>query len=193
MGDGVFGLSSWCSRAFVWVCLVGLTGCAALLGPRTVEVSQAQLQQWIDARFPIDRRLLEVLDVKLASPRLQLRSDRNRIATEFAVSVGDRLFARPHRGTIALEYGLRFEPADNTVRVTDVRIERIEIDGAPAPLQRQLDRLAQQIAEQALNEAPVYTLRPKDVEAVQGRGYRPGDIRVTSAGLAIVLLPEPAR
>jgi Protein of unknown function (DUF1439) len=173
--------------------LAWLAACAELLGPRNVEVSQAQLQQWVDRKFPLDNRLLELLDVRLATPRLTLRSESNRIATDFEVTVSDRLFKSPHRGALALDYALRFEPSDNTVRATKVRIERVEIDGAPALLQRQLDRIALRLAEQALDEQPVYTLRSKDLEAVQGRGYRPGDIRVTPAGLAITLLPIEAR
>jgi hypothetical protein len=119
--------------------------------------------------------------------------DANRLATEFEVLVSDRVFHGQHRGMIALNYGLRFEPSDNSVRLTNVRVDRFEIDGAPALLRQQLDRLGVQLAEQTLNERPVYTLRPKDVEAVQGRGYRPGDIRVTSTGLVIALLPDSPR
>ena len=180
---------SWCRRACVVVCLLWLAGCAALLGPRTVEVSQAQMQQWMSQRFPLDNRLLELLDVKLATPRLQMLPERDRIATEFEVNVSDRLFKTPHRGTLAIDYGLRFEAADNTLRLTNLRIARVEIDGAPALLQRQMERIALQLVEQALNDAPIYTLRPKDIEAVQGRGYRPSDIHVTPAGLTITLLP----
>ena len=184
---------SWCKRGCVVVCLLWLAGCAALLGPRTVNVSQAQLQQWIDQRFPLDNRLLELLDVKLATPRLQMLPERDRIATEFEVNVSDRLFKVPHRGTLAVDYGLRFEATDNTLRLTNLRIVRVEIDGAPALLQRQMERVALQLVEQALNDAPIYALRPKDIEAVQGRGYRPSDIHVTPAGLTITLLPIEAR
>ena len=167
-----------------------LTGCAALFGPRDVEVSQAQLQQAIERRFPIERRYLEVLDVIVAVPRVMLRPETNRVATEFEVLVSDRIFHGQHRGTISLNYGLRFETSDNSVRLTNVRIDRFDIDGAPALLRQQLDRLGLQLAEQTLNERAVYTLRPKDVEAVQGRGYHPGDIRVTPGGLMITLLPD---
>ena len=40
---------------------------------------------------------------------------------------------------------------------------------------------------------PLYTLRPKDIEAVEGRGYRPSEIRVVPGGLFVTLMPEPAR
>jgi len=168
-------------------------GCAALLGPRTVEVSQAQLQQVIERQFPIERRYLELLDVRVALPRVMLRPEENRLATEFEVRVTDRLFRVEHRGEIALNYGLRYEPGDHSVRLTNVRVDRFDVDGAPALLRQQLDRVAVQLAEQTLNERPLYTLRAKDIEAVQGRGYQPADIRVTPAGLVITLLPDTPR
>jgi len=177
-------------RCALGVALIGVAGCAALLGPRTIEVSQAQLQQVIERQFPIERRYFELLDMSVAAPRVELRPEVNRLATEFEVRVTDRIFRVEHRGHIALNGGLRFERADNSVRLTDVRVDRLEVDGAPALLRQQLDRLAVQLAEQTLNERPLYTLRPKDVEAVEGRGYRPGDIRVTPGGLMITLVPR---
>ena len=173
------------------VCL--LAACAALLGPRTVDVPRARLQALLDRQFPVETRLLELFDATLSAPRLLLRPETNRIATEFDVTVADRLFKVPHRGTLALDYGLRFEASDNTVRLTTVRVERFEIDGVPAPLQRQLGRIGVQLAEQQLSERVLYTLRPEDVATVQGRGYRPADIRVTPAGLTITLLPNEPR
>jgi hypothetical protein len=179
----------WMAGAMVAAAAL-MPGCVALFGPRDVEVSQAQLQQAVERRFPIERRYLELLDVTVAAPRVLLRPETNRVATEFEVLVSDRVFHGQHRGTIALNYGLRFEPSDNSVRLTSVRIDRFDIDGAPALLRQQLDRLGLQLAEQTLNERAVYTLRARDVEAVQGRGYHPGDIRVTPGGLMITLLPD---
>ena len=170
-----------------------LAGCAGVFGPRTIEVSQAQLQEAVERRFPIERRYLELLDVTVAAPRVLLRPEVNRLATEFQVLVSDRVFRAQHRGTISLNYGLRFDSGDNTVRLTNVRVDRFDIDGAPALLRQQLDRVGVLLAEQTLNERPIYTLRPKDVEAIQSRGYQPTDLRVTPNGLAITLLPESAR
>ncbi len=170
-----------------------VAGCAALLGPRTIDVPQAQLQGAVERRFPIERRYLDLLDVTVAAPRVLLRPETNRIATEFEVLVSDRVFHGQHRGTIALNYGLRFEPGDNSVRLTNVRVDRFDIDGASALLRQPLDRVGVMLAEQTLNERPIYTLRPKDVEAVQERGYRPSEIRVTASGLTITLLPDSPR
>lgn len=185
-------------RAWIWMTMLAAAavvaaGCAALLGPRTVEVSQAQLQQLIERQFPIERRYLELLDVRIAAPRLELRPAENRLATEVEVRVTDRIFKVEHRGNIALNYGLRFDSSDNTIRLVNVRVDRLDVDGAPALLRQQLDRAAVQLTEQQLNERPLYTLRPKDVEAMQGRGYRASEIRVTPAGLLVTLTPDAAR
>ena len=165
-------------------------GCSLWGGPRTIDVTQAQLQQAVERRFPIERRYLELLDVTVAAPRVLLRPEANRVATEFEVLISDRIVRSQHRGAIALNFGLRFEPSDNTIRLTNVRVDRIDVEGASAQLRQQLDRVGVLLAEQTLNERPVYTLRPKDVEAMQGRGLRPGDIRVTANGLALDLLAE---
>jgi hypothetical protein len=169
-----------------------LAGCAALLGPRTVEVTQAQLEQLLARRFPLTRRVLEIFDVTVSAPRLRLLPESNRIATDFDLGSTDRLLRSQHSGALALSFGLRFEPSDNTLRVTQVRVERLQIDGAPAPLQRQFERIGTLIAEQALDDQVIHTLRPKDVEAVQGRGYRPSELRVTPRGLLVTLLPIEA-
>lgn len=169
-----------------------LAGCAAVFGPRTVEVSQAQLEELLARRFPVTRRVLEIFDVTVSAPRLRLLPEANRIATDFDLASTERLMRSQHRGSLALTFGLRFEPADNTLRATQVKVERLQIDGAPAPLQRHLERLGTLLADQALDDQVVHTLRPKDVEAVQGRGYRPGELRVTRHGLLVTLLPiEP--
>ena len=170
-----------------------LAGCAAVFGPRTVEVPQAELEQMLARRFPMTQRVLEIFDVTVSAPRLRLLPESNRVATDFDVGSTDRLLRAQHRGALSLSFGLRFEAADNTLRVTQVRVERVQIDAAPGPLQRHLERLGTLVAEQSLDDQVIHRLRPKDVEAVQGRGYRPSELRVTPRGLLVTLLPIEAR
>jgi hypothetical protein len=186
-------------RAALAACLglagLWLAGCAALLGPRTVEIPEARLQQLLARQFPLRSRVLELLDINVAAPRLTLQPDANRVATEFDLAIGDRLLKTPYQGTLALSYGLRYEGSDHTVRLADLRIERAELReaGALPGGARQLDRIGAAVAEKLLAEPVVYTLTAKDLEAVQGRGYQPNDIRVTPRGLTVTLIPEPAR
>ena len=92
-------------------------------------------------------------------------------------------------GSLRVSEGLRFEPSDNTIRLVDVRVERFVIDGLPSSWQRQLDRLGKPLARSLLEDQVLYTLRPKDVAGLEGRGLRPGDLRVTASGVEITLVP----
>jgi hypothetical protein len=186
-------------RAALAACLglagVWLAGCAALLGPRTVEIPEARLQQLVARQFPLRSRVLELFDINVAAPRLSLLPEANRVGTEFDLAIGDRLLKTPYQGTLALSYGLRYEGSDHTVRLADLRIERAELReaGTLPGIARQLDRIGAAVAEKLLGDPVVYTLTAKDLEAVPGRGYVPSDIRVTRSGLTVTLIPEPAR
>lgn len=182
-----------CSSLLIALMLTALAGCASILGPRSIEISEAQLQQVIARQFPFNNRFLELLDVTVTAPRVTLLPDSNRIGTELELSTTDRFIRNPIRGSLALNYGLRFEPADNTIRLAHVRVERFQIDGAPSGWSRQMDRLGALLAEQLLKDLAIHTLKLEDVQAVQGRGYQPGDIKVTSRGLSFTLNPLAAR
>ncbi|CAN5905717.1 hypothetical protein BH11PSE8_BH11PSE8_18590 [soil metagenome] len=173
----------------VAVFVLTLSACATIVGPRTVYVTEAQLQALLSKQFPFESRFLELLDVTVSTPRVTLLPQANRIRTDFEIATSDRILRQANRGSLSMTYGVRFEPADNTIRLSDVHVERFQIEGAPLQWQRQIDRLGGLLAEQALNGRVIHTLRAKDIEAVQGRGYRPGALRVTPDGLAITLEP----
>ena len=172
------------------VALAALAGCVGGFGPRTIELPEARLQELVARHFPVDKRVLDAIDLTLESPRIGLQPEVNRISVEVALraSGGNAISARL-AGSLRVSEGLRFEPSDNTIRLVDVRVERFVIDGLPAGWQRQLDRLGKPLARGLLEDQVLYTLRPKDVAGLEGRGLRPGELRVTSSGLEITLLP----
>jgi hypothetical protein len=177
-----------CVGAVAGVAL-GLCACGSV-GPRTVELSQARLQELVARHFPVDKRLLDAIDLTLDSPRVGLQPEANRISVEVALRAnGGGPIQTRLSGSLLVSEGVRFEPSDNTVRLVDVQVERFVIDGLPASWQRQLDRLGKPLARGLLEDQVLYTLRPKDVAGLEGRGLRPGDLRVTASGVEITLLP----
>ena len=58
-----------------------LAGCASV--PRTIDVPREKLQAALDKRFPAQRRFLELLEVQLTAPRLQLQPESNRLRIDF--------------------------------------------------------------------------------------------------------------
>lgn len=166
------------------------TGCTALFAPRSIEVPQARIEQWLAARLPYSTRLADVFDVTIALPRLRLLPEANQVAADVAVALDEPLLRLAWRGSVTLAAGLRFEVADNSVRLTNVQVERLQLDGLPAALKSRVEQAGAMLADKLLRDRTVYTLRPQDVQAMQAYGQHPGELRVTASGLLITLVPN---
>jgi hypothetical protein len=168
-----------------------LAGCAALQpGPRTIEISEAKLVEIINTQFPFNSRYLELFDVSLASPRVRLIPAENRIGTELRYSLGSFLLgARDYQGRLNLSYGLRFEPSDNTVRLSQVRVDGFEVPGVPSAYASRANRLGALLAENLLKDFVIHRLKPEDLEIARGWGYQPGALSVVPGGLRLQLDP----
>ncbi len=178
-------------RAFVGALpTLWLAGCAVLDGPQSFTVTAQELEALLEKRFPLDRRMLEVLDVTVSTPRLRLLPDRNRLATELEVSTRDRLFGTSWRGRLALDAALRWEAADSTLRLQGVRVHEFSFDGAEAFARRdQAERLAALLAERVLEDFTVYRPSPERLARLQRFGVTPGGVSVTRSGVQITFAP----
>lgn len=167
-----------------------LAGCAGMIRPRTVSLSEAYLMEVLRGRFPFRNRYLQTLDVAVGLPRLRFLPESNRIATEMRLDASERLLNRAWQGMIGISHGLRYEPQDRSVRLTELRVDRLDVSGAPSLLESRLAQIAMPLAEQMLRDYPVYRFKPEDLRGLQGLRYVPAGIRVASSGLVINLEPD---
>ena len=180
------------SFAFIATSLIG---CAAMRPqPKTLNISQERLMQLIGSQFPFNSKMLEVLDVSVSSPKISFDAINNRINTSLDLNVASSgivglLTKRDYKGGIDLSYGLRFEPSDNSVRMTDVKLGKLSLDGAPDLMERPISRLGTALAQKLLSDLPLYKVSAQDMEAAKGWGYKPGAFKVGATGLAITLDP----
>jgi hypothetical protein len=172
--------------------LLACTGVPLLasMAPRSVNVSAEQLQQAIGQRFPINQRLAEVLDLEVLPPRLSLLPASNRLATDIKLNLVDRLMGGRYSGSIALDFGLRFEASDNTIRMTGARVNRVSLVGVPEPYQMAINKNVPRLAERLLDSRVLHQFSDKDLRLVNGLGLEPGEIRVTPQGLNVTLVPR---
>ena len=166
-------------------------GCASLLGPRTVEISREELTDKLGKQFPATKRVMRLLDVTAALPRLDMIADSNRVGVTFDLTAKELLFNQEYKGTVGLSFGLRYEPSDLSIRLKDVKIEQVHVEGLPPAYQRALTNLGGQVAEDQLQDFPVHHFKPEDLRSADRMGYQVGDISVTKTGLAVKLTPKP--
>ncbi|MGC4060492.1 MAG: DUF1439 domain-containing protein [Aquabacterium sp.] len=188
------------STRFIWrrrallatVATAGLlAACASLLGPRTVEISREELTEKLGKQFPITKRIMAMLDVTAAPPRLDLIEDSNRIGMTFDLAAKELWSERAYNGTVGLSFGLRYEPSDLTIRLKDVRIEQVHIDGMPPQFQRTLNNVGGQLVQDQLQDYPIHHFKPEDLRSADRMGYQVGDIKVMKNSVGIQLVPRP--
>lgn len=153
-------------------------------------VSEAQLQRAVDSRFPLTYPVRGLLDLKLQAPRLRLLPEQNRLGAAFDVEASGPALHRARSGRFDLDFALRYEPRDLTIRAHQLRVNTLQLDGLAAQPSALLAAYGPALAEQALQDAVLHTLKPQDLALPDGMGLQPGSITVTAQGLVIGFVPK---
>lgn len=179
--------------ALSWLAALCLAGCAGLAGPPTIRLSGDEVQTLVSKAFPQEKRLLEVLDVTIAAPRTQLLPERNRLSAALDMQARDRVFGAQWKGRLEFDAALRWNPADQTVRLDQVRVQDLVVDKVDKPdaitntaLNRShTERLSAAVAERLLENLSLYQLSGERAAQMQRLGVAPSAVTVTSRGVEI--------
>ncbi len=170
--------------------LLGLSACAS--SPRTLTFSQADLTRWAQSRFPMDRKVLEVLDLTLSSPQISLLAESNRLAAVLNLSGKDRLFGRSFTGQLAFDGSLQFDADEQAVRLTDVKVSHLQLDGLPSSVQSAAQGLGPKLVQQVFDRQALYRFKPEDLQRAAAAGLKPGALQITTHGIELSLVPLSA-
>lgn len=162
-----------------------LAACASV--PRSVELSQSQIEAALARRMPFETRYAELLVIKATAPRVTLQPEANRIRLDFSVEAMDRIVRRSVQGNLAVSFSLRYEPSDASLRAANVRVERFDLSGVPEQWRPVLGSVGMLAGEQLVEGAVLHRFTPEQVS--RANGWTPGEIRVTSRGVRVDLVP----
>jgi hypothetical protein len=131
--------------------------------------------------------VLEVVELSLANPRLTLKPDSKRLATSFELLASDRLTGQRWRGEVALEYGLRVQRSDASLRIAEPRVTALSLqrDDGRVGASTQAERLGGFAIERVLDGATLHRLKPEQVERLAQAGFELGEVKVDAAGVEI--------
>lgn len=175
------------TAAFAAACTM-LASCSTLIGPRDVTVSQAKMQQGLERRFPIDKRVLSVIDVKLVNPQLTLQPERERVALAIDATATPPFIRQQWRGNLQLSGHLVLNAERNAVYLSQASVDKVAIAGMDESQQRQFAKIASLLADQLMHETPIYTFKPDELRYA-GVQFVPVSINTTSAGLVVRFEP----
>jgi len=174
---------------------LGLAGtvaaCAASAGAPTYRISQAQLQQAVEQRFPLRRPVAGLVDLELRQPQLGLLPERNRLALQLGLGATGPALRQAYAGSFRLEFGLRYQASDRTVRAHDLALGEVQLPGLTAQGRQLLEAALPALARDALGDVAVHQLRPQDLALSDAMGLQPSAITVTPQGLEVGFSAAP--
>jgi len=158
--------------------------------PPQFKVSAAQLQAAVAQRFPLRYPVPGLLNMDVLVPQLLLLPAQNRISATMPLNAAGPALYRSHQGTLEVEFALRYEATDRTVRTHQLRVKRLQFPTLSPNVVAMLNTYGPALAERTLSEVVLHRLRAQDLALLDGLGLQPGSMTVTSEGLTIGLVPN---
>ena len=177
----------------LWLGAAAVTAAEAVPGQPSYKVSVEQMQQALAQRFPRRYPVAGLLDLNVQAPRLRLLPEQNRLGTEMVVQAAGPALRRSYNGAFDLDFALRYEASDQSIRAHQLRVNSLRFEGLPPRPSELLDAYGPALAEQTLQEVVLHTLQPKDLALADVMGLQPGSITVTAQGLTIGFVAKPPR
>lgn len=153
-------------------------------------VSAGQLQRVLDQRFPRRYPVAGLLEIEMRAPGLRLLPADNRLGAALPIEAAGPALRRRYTGSVDLDFGLRYEAADQTIRAHRIRVNSVQVEGLAPEGARLLDGYLRELSGQALVEVVLHTLRPQDLALARTMGFEPGDIAVTESGIEVRFVPK---
>lgn len=169
----------------------GLAGWRGAQAQPSYTVSLAQMQEAVDAKFPQQVPLQGLLELTAQAPRLRLLPESNRLQATMAVEAAGPALRRSHAGVFEVEFALRYEPSDRSLRAHRLRLGRLDFPGLRPAVAELLNTYGPLLAEQSLREITLHHLRPQETAVLDGLGLQPGPITVTDKGLVVAFERKP--
>jgi hypothetical protein len=157
------------------------------------KVSIEQLQRVIAGHFPARYPVGNLFNFEVETPRLRLLPELNRLASEMVLDAAGPALRRSYRGSFDVDFELRYEPSDRSIRAHELRVHSIRLPGLPQQTLQLLQAYGQALAEQALLEVVLHRLSQRDLALADAMGLQPGDITVTTEGVVIGFVAKQGR
>lgn len=143
------------------------------------------LQRTVEQQFPKTLEYAEVFEVYLSKPLLTMNVAENRIVTLLNLKVvSPLLLAAPLNGTITLSSRLKYNAPSKAIRLNAPRVDKVDVGGIGAQYNQQLNAMGAVVAEQVLNNYPIYTFKPDELRIGQ-KTFEPGTITMQTDSVIV--------
>ncbi|GAB2479460.1 MAG: DUF1439 domain-containing protein [Comamonas sp.] len=155
------------------------------MAPRSYTLSQQELQALVAKSFPRQYPLLGLVTMEVYAPTLRLLPETNRINATMTAKLSGKVLPQSYDGGMDLDFALRYEPTDHSLRATAVKVNSLMMTGLPDAVSTMLHAYAPRAAEQAMDNVVLHQLRDEDLAKLKNLERAPATFTVTPDGLRI--------
>ena len=177
-------------RYLVVIACLWLAGCASISGPRDVAVPIDRLQSALARKLPVSQRYVELFDVSVTNPRLQLRPETNRMVVTVDAVIAPVFARRRLTGSFTLSGIPAIDAARRAVVLREPRMENLTLDGVDTGTTSQLAKIGDVLAQKILADVPLHSFDP---EQFRYGGVQFHPTRISTTEQAIVVTFEPVK
>ena len=168
--------------------LITLSGCATMLGDRTVNVTGDQIAQKLNEKLALPIQIAKIFNINLSNSVVNFDKATGRMTTTMDTKLSSELFEKTLNGKLGISGKLRFDAATQSVVLDEPQVENLEMDGAGGNFSKIFNSLAKTVGGEALAGLTLYKVKPEDLK-FGGNTYSPKDMVVTDNGLQLTLTP----
>jgi hypothetical protein len=175
-------------KYLIVVLFLCLSGCA-VTGDKTVNVTEAQIQQKLNEKLSVPFSLLKIFDVNLSNSTVKFDQSSGRMKTTLDTHLNSPLLKDTLAGKVAISGKLRFDAATQSIKLDEPLIDDLNFPGLDGKYADIFSAFTKQIGGQVLNGLTLYEVKPEDL-TVGNTHYQPKNMQITSQGLQITLSPQ---
>ena len=112
------------------------------------------------------------------------------IATNFAAIPAVFGLMPAMKGNVDLAYGLRYEPSDHSVRMTNVEVKSVDLKDEKGQGNSRANNALAMVGEQMFQDYTLYKFTASDLEKASKYQYTPTTITVKRNGVDVLLVPR---
>jgi hypothetical protein len=151
--------------------------------------SQAQVQDAVQRKFPLERTASQIFDVTLSNPLVGLAPDRNRVTVRLDARLATPFLPNPVTGVFTLSTQLGYDATSHSVVLVSPTVDNAQVTGDAAQYSQQINAAGAVIATRFLDRYPIYTFKPEQLQ-FGGVDYEPGTITVLTNGIRVQIVEK---
>jgi Protein of unknown function (DUF1439) len=168
--------------------LLSLSGCATMMGDRTVNVTGDQIAQKLNEKLALPIQLMKIFNMNLSNSVVNFDKTTGRMTTTMDTKLSSELFEKTLNGKLGISGKMRFDAATQSVVLDEPKIENLDLDGVGGDFSKIFNAMAKTVGGEMLTGLTLYKVKPEDLK-FGGTTYAPKDMLVTDNGLQLTLSP----